>query len=304
MAFTEAARVARHDAAAPVPQERAGHARLDRPAAHSEPDDQRAVRRDRGAGDTPSRPAHLRVPPGAAVGRRRRAPRASSRRCCGAPIGRPSTRRSRARDAHVRRPAAPRGRSTRASSAACSSFSPAPGSSSGSSGTAPAAARRRVSAVSDPDLASQLSFFLWSSLPDDALLDAAGTRHAARAAGLEAQVRRLLADRRSSALVENFAGQWLQLRNIRSVLPNSDDFPDFDDNLRQAMRRETELLFDSVMREDRSVLDLLTRRLHVRERAAGAALRHARRLRQRVPPRAGSRRGAPRAARARRASWR
>ena len=74
---------------------------------------------------------------------------------------------------------------------------------------------------------------------------------------LEQQVRRMLADPQSSALVENFAGQWLQLRNVRSVLPNSDEFPDFDDNLRQAFRRETELLFESIIREDRNVLDLL-----------------------------------------------
>jgi len=67
----------------------------------------------------------------------------------------------------------------------------------------------------------------------------------------------MLADPKSSALVENFAGQWLQLRNVRSVLPNSDEFPDFDDNLRQAFRRETELLFESIIREDRNVLDLL-----------------------------------------------
>ena len=122
--------------------------------------------------------------------------------------------------------------------------------------TAPAAPDA-VSPLSDLDLASQLSFFLWSSLPDDGLLDAAGrgTLHEPRT--FEAQIRRLLADRRSSALAENFAGQWLQLRNIGSVLPNSDAFPDFDDNLRQAMRRETELLFGSVVREDRSVLDLL-----------------------------------------------
>jgi hypothetical protein len=120
------------------------------------------------------------------------------------------------------------------------------------------AAGAAVAPLSPTDLASQLSFFLWSSLPDDALLDAAakGTLRDPRV--LEAQVRRLLADRRSSALVDNFAGQWLQLRNVRSLLPNSDAFPDFDDNLRQALRRETELLVESVIRDDRSVLDLLT----------------------------------------------
>jgi hypothetical protein len=75
---------------------------------------------------------------------------------------------------------------------------------------------------------------------------------------LEQQVRRMLADPKSDALVSNFAGQWLQLRNLRTLLPNSDEFPDFDDNLRQALQRETELFFGSVIREDRNVLDLMT----------------------------------------------
>jgi len=112
--------------------------------------------------------------------------------------------------------------------------------------------------VGDIELASRLSFFLWSSLPDDELLKAAGAGQLGRPAVLEQQVRRMLADPRAETLVSNFAGQWLQLRNVQSLLPNSDVFPDFDDNLRQAFRRETELLFDSIMREDRSVLDLLT----------------------------------------------
>ena len=111
--------------------------------------------------------------------------------------------------------------------------------------------------ISDVELASRLSFFLWSSIPDDTLLDAASRGRLKDPAVLEQQVRRMLADPRSSALVENFAGQWLQLRNVRSVLPNSDEFPDFDDNLRQAFRRETELIFESIIREDRNVLDLL-----------------------------------------------
>jgi mono/diheme cytochrome c family protein len=111
--------------------------------------------------------------------------------------------------------------------------------------------------VSDLDLASRLSFFLWSSIPDEELLDLATRKKLSDPATFEQQVRRMLADERSSALTTNFAGQWLQLRNVRSVQPNSDEFPDFDDNLRQAFRRETELLFDSLIREDRSVLDLL-----------------------------------------------
>ena len=77
-------------------------------------------------------------------------------------------------------------------------------------------------------------------------------------ATLDAQVRRMLADPKSQALVDNFAGQWLQLRNLKTLLPNSDEFPDFDDNLRQALQRETELFFASFIREDRSVLELLT----------------------------------------------
>jgi hypothetical protein len=112
--------------------------------------------------------------------------------------------------------------------------------------------------ISDLELASRLSFFLWSSIPDDDLLKTAETGTLHRTDVLEQQVRRMLADPRSGALVANFAGQWLQLRNVKSILPNSDEFPDFDDSLRQAFHRETELLFDSVVREDRSVIDLLT----------------------------------------------
>jgi mono/diheme cytochrome c family protein len=111
--------------------------------------------------------------------------------------------------------------------------------------------------ISDVELASRLSFFLWSSIPDDELRDLASRRKLSEPATLEAQVRRMLDDPRSEALVTNFAGQWLHLRNLRTVQPNSDEFPDFDDNLRQAFRRETELLFDSLIREDRSLLDLL-----------------------------------------------
>jgi mono/diheme cytochrome c family protein len=112
--------------------------------------------------------------------------------------------------------------------------------------------------VSDVELASRLSFFLWSSIPDEELLQVASRGRLKDPEVLDAQVRRMLADPRSQALVSNFAGQWLHLRNVRSVLPNSDEFPDFDDNLRQSFQRETELLFESIMREDRSVLDLMT----------------------------------------------
>jgi hypothetical protein len=111
--------------------------------------------------------------------------------------------------------------------------------------------------ISDLELASRLSFFLWSSLPDDELLDAAIRGELSRPDVLERQARRMLADPRAFNLASNFAGQWLRLRNLESVSPNVRLFPDFDDNLRQAFRQETELFVDSILREDRSVLDLL-----------------------------------------------
>src|SRR3954462_2177251 len=111
--------------------------------------------------------------------------------------------------------------------------------------------------ISDLELASRLSFFLWSSIPDDELLAAATAGRLHQPAVLEQQVRRMLADRRSRALVNNFASQWLHLRNLDAITPDMRLFPDFDDNLRQAFRQETELFVDSVLREDRSVLDLL-----------------------------------------------
>jgi mono/diheme cytochrome c family protein len=112
--------------------------------------------------------------------------------------------------------------------------------------------------VNDFELATRLSFFLWSSIPDDELLDAAARGVLKQRAVLEQQTLRMLRDPRAESLVANFAGQWLQLRNLRASIPDQNEFPDFDDNLRQAFRRETELLFESVMREDRSILDLLT----------------------------------------------
>jgi hypothetical protein len=115
-----------------------------------------------------------------------------------------------------------------------------------------------VARVSDLELASRLSFFLWSSLPDDELLDVASRGQLKSPAVLEHQVRRMLADRRATALISNFAGQWLYLRNLQQSRPDTQEFPDFDDSLRQAFRQETELLFGSIMHEDRSVLDLLT----------------------------------------------
>ncbi|MHB1558273.1 MAG: DUF1592 domain-containing protein [Isosphaeraceae bacterium] len=121
----------------------------------------------------------------------------------------------------------------------------------------PGAPAGSVYRVPDVQLASRLSFFLWSSIPDDELLDLAERGELGRPEVLRAQVRRMLADSRSQSLVTNFASQWLHLRNLESITPDLRLFPDFDDNLRQAFRQETELLFEEVVREDRSVLDLL-----------------------------------------------
>jgi hypothetical protein len=112
--------------------------------------------------------------------------------------------------------------------------------------------------ISDLDLASRLAFFLSSRLPDDELLDVAGKNRLADPRVLEAQVRRLLADSRSKSLVTGFAFQWLKVRAIDNIDPDAVLFPNFDDGLRDAFRREMELFVDSILREDRSVLDLLT----------------------------------------------
>jgi uncharacterized protein DUF1592/uncharacterized protein DUF1588/uncharacterized protein DUF1585/uncharacterized protein DUF1587/uncharacterized protein DUF1595 len=111
--------------------------------------------------------------------------------------------------------------------------------------------------LNDFELASRLSFFLWSSIPDDQLLDLADREKLQDPAVVEQQVRRMLADHRSRTLVSNFAGQWLYLRNLSRVQPDPDVFPEFDENLRQAFQRETELLLEDILREDRSVVDLL-----------------------------------------------
>jgi mono/diheme cytochrome c family protein len=111
--------------------------------------------------------------------------------------------------------------------------------------------------VSGVELASRLSFFLWSSIPDDALLDAAERGELDGPEGIERQARRMLADPRARNLAVNFAAQWLHLPKLESITPDLRLFPDFDDNLRRSFRRETELLFEAVLREDRSLLDLL-----------------------------------------------
>ncbi len=113
--------------------------------------------------------------------------------------------------------------------------------------------------ISDMELASRLSFFLWSSIPDEELLEVAEQGQLRDPSVLEAQVDRMLADKRSDALVDNFVGQWLQLRNLDSrVKPDFLLYPDFDDNLRQAFRHETEMLFANVLRENRPVHELMT----------------------------------------------
>jgi hypothetical protein len=111
--------------------------------------------------------------------------------------------------------------------------------------------------IRDTELASRLSFFLWSSIPDDELLTLGIEGKLHEPAVLEKQTRRMLADPKARALVTNFANQWLFLRELRNANPDVTIFPDFDDNLRQGFQRETEMLFESVMRENRSVLDLL-----------------------------------------------
>jgi hypothetical protein len=120
--------------------------------------------------------------------------------------------------------------------------------------TAPGAVYR----VDDLVLASRLSFFLWSSVPDDELLQLAEKGTLKQPAVLEGQVKRMVADPRSSTLVTNFAAQWLYLRNIRGASPDSFQFPDWDDNLRAALARETEMFLEYQVRQDRSVTELLT----------------------------------------------
>jgi mono/diheme cytochrome c family protein len=112
--------------------------------------------------------------------------------------------------------------------------------------------------LSNSELASRLSFFLWSSVPDPELLDAAERGRLRDPKGLEQQVRRMLRDERASELMRNFGGQWLLLRNVRYATPDPDHFPEFDDNLREALQRETELFLEDLLREDRRVTDLLS----------------------------------------------
>jgi hypothetical protein len=112
--------------------------------------------------------------------------------------------------------------------------------------------------LSDLDLASRLSFFLWRSIPDDELLNAAVAGKLKEPVVFEQQVRRMLADTRSRSLIDDFVDQWLQMSKLKSIVPDADAFPEFDENLREAMQRETEEFVADQLRDDRSVLDLLT----------------------------------------------
>jgi uncharacterized protein DUF1592/uncharacterized protein DUF1588/uncharacterized protein DUF1585/uncharacterized protein DUF1595 len=114
---------------------------------------------------------------------------------------------------------------------------------------------KSVHPVSEYDLASRLSYFLWSSMPDDELLDLAARGELRK--NLTAQVQRMLASPKAQSLADNFSGQWLQTRNLDFVSPDQMTFPDYDSNLRDAMRTETQMFFTAVMREDRSVIDFL-----------------------------------------------
>ena len=123
----------------------------------------------------------------------------------------------------------------------------------------PAAVRAGLAyAISDLELASRLSFFLWSSIPDDELIALAAKGRLSQPAVLEQQVKRMLADPRSEALVSNFAQQLLYLRNLPATVPDGLFYPNWDDELRQSLKRESELFFDSIIREDRDIVDLLT----------------------------------------------
>jgi len=121
----------------------------------------------------------------------------------------------------------------------------------------PALAAGAVYHISDLELASRLSFFLWSTGPDDQLLNLAALGKLKDPAVLDSQVKRMLADPKSKALVDNFADQWLYLRNLKNINPDFETFPDFDDNLRQAMKHETDLFIGDIIRQDHSLLDLL-----------------------------------------------
>ena len=146
------------------------------------------------------------------------------------------------------------------------------------------AAPGTVHRISDLDLASRLSFFLWSSIPDDQLLTLATECKLSKPAVLQAQVTRMLDDPRSKAFVSNFAGQWLYLRNLAQVRPDPDLFPTFDATLSAAFREETDLFVDAIMRENRPVTDLLSANFTYLNERLAESLRYPRCLRIAVPP--------------------
>ncbi len=149
----------------------------------------------------------------------------------------------------------------------------------------PAAAGRSSYRISQHELATRLSYFLWASMPDEALRRAADAGTLRNPGVLTAQVRRMLKDPKASALAENFGGQWLEFRALESTTRDRDKFPDFEDYLRLSMKRETELFVDHVVRDDRSILDFIDGRYSVHQRAARAALRHRGSDRSGVPAR-------------------
>jgi len=114
-----------------------------------------------------------------------------------------------------------------------------------------------IHSINDFELASRLSYFMWSSMPDEALFDLARQNKLHEEKVLEDQVRRMLKDPKAHALVENFAGQWLELRSLKNASPDPELFPNFDEDLRSAMQRESELFFEALVREDRSILDFV-----------------------------------------------
>ncbi len=148
----------------------------------------------------------------------------------------------------------------------------------------PAAAKAGTAyRINDFDLASRLSFFLWGTIPDRELIDVARRGELARPEVFDKHVRRMLADRRSEALATRFASQWLRLQDLHKVEPDALSFPYYDELLATAMERETQLLFDHLVRADRPAHRAADGRLHVRQRAPRAALRHRRRERTGLP---------------------
>ena len=142
----------------------------------------------------------------------------------------------------------------------------------------------RAHKITDLELASRLSYFLWSSMPDDELLSLAEAGKLRAPGVLDAQVKRMLADERSAALADNFAGQWLETRNLDSVKPDPQKFPEWGPELRDAMKTETRMFFEAIAAREPAALRVPGCEVHVPERTAGEALRHRRRDRSGVSP--------------------